>query len=230
MRELLGLIGAFEWRKKGVEIPALGDRIHPWYGVFSPVRGEYIDLVAKEPLPSGTLAFDIGTGTGVLAALLAQRGVKRGGHRPGRPRARQRPRQHRAAWTDGRRRDHRSRPVPRRPRAARGLQSAVGTRTPEFAGRARRVRPGQPDAARLPERPGRASDAGWPGLADPVGLCRTSGPAHARRTAWLDRCGGAQVLGRSDIRPRHPKAADADDPLFAARKAEITSLWRLAAK
>jgi SAM-dependent methyltransferase len=77
MRELLGLIGAFEWRKKGVEIPALGERIHPWYGVFSPVRGEYIDLVAKEPLPSGTLAFDIGTGTGVLAALLAQRGVKR---------------------------------------------------------------------------------------------------------------------------------------------------------
>ncbi|HBD35069.1 MAG TPA: methyltransferase, partial [Cupriavidus sp.] len=77
MRELLGLIGAFEWRKKGIEIPALGERIHPWYGVFAPVRGEYIDLVAKEPLPSGTLAFDIGTGTGVLAALLAQRGVKR---------------------------------------------------------------------------------------------------------------------------------------------------------
>jgi hypothetical protein len=32
LRELLGLIGAHEWRKKGVEIPALGDRIHPHYG------------------------------------------------------------------------------------------------------------------------------------------------------------------------------------------------------
>ncbi|OPH11581.1 methyltransferase, partial [Azospirillum brasilense] len=72
-----------EWRKKGVEIPALGappdNRIHPHYGVFSPVRGEYIDLVAQVPLPAGAaaLAFDIGTGTGVLAAVLARRGVRR---------------------------------------------------------------------------------------------------------------------------------------------------------
>ncbi len=56
LRELLGMVGAHEWRKKGVEIPALGaapgNRIHPHYGVFSPVRGEYIDLVAQAPLPS----------------------------------------------------------------------------------------------------------------------------------------------------------------------------------
>lgn len=77
LRELLGLIGAHEWRKKGVEIPVLGDRIHPHYGVFSPVRGEYVDLVARTPLPSLNKAFDIGTGTGVLAALLAKRGVKK---------------------------------------------------------------------------------------------------------------------------------------------------------
>jgi hypothetical protein len=55
LRELLGVIGAHEWRKKGVEIPALGtppnNRIHPYYGVFSPVRGEYIDLVDQAPLP-----------------------------------------------------------------------------------------------------------------------------------------------------------------------------------
>ena len=81
LRELLGLVGAHEWRKKGVEIPALGaspgNRIHPHYGVFSPVRGEYLDLVAAAPLPSKQLAFDIGTGTGVLAAILARRGVER---------------------------------------------------------------------------------------------------------------------------------------------------------
>ena len=77
LRELLGLIGAHEWRKKGVEIPALGDRIHPYYGVFSPVRGEYVDLVARTALPSLNKAFDIGTGTGVLSALLAKRGVKK---------------------------------------------------------------------------------------------------------------------------------------------------------
>ena len=77
LRELLGLIGAFEWRKKGVEIPVLGDRIYPHYGVFSPVRGEYVALVNDTPLPSLELAFDIGTGTGVLAAVLARRGVQR---------------------------------------------------------------------------------------------------------------------------------------------------------
>ena len=46
---------------------------------------------------------------------------------------------------------------------------------------------------------------------------------------WIDAA-GLKVLGRSDIRPRHPKSTDAEDPLFAARKAEVTSLWRLAAK
>src|SRR5690606_10940644 len=77
LRELLGLIGAHEWRRKGVLVPALGERIHPWYGVYSPIRGEYLDLVARVPLPSTTLAFDIGTGTGVIAAVLARRGVRK---------------------------------------------------------------------------------------------------------------------------------------------------------
>ena len=73
LRELLGVIGAHEWRSNGVPIPALGERIHPHYGVFSPVRGEYLDLVATAPLAGPTVAFDIGTGTGVIAAILADR-------------------------------------------------------------------------------------------------------------------------------------------------------------
>ena len=82
MRELLGLIGAHEWRKKGVEVAALNDRIHPHYGVFAPVRSEYVSLVASAPLPQVNakllpLAFDIGTGTGVIAAVLARRGIER---------------------------------------------------------------------------------------------------------------------------------------------------------
>jgi hypothetical protein len=61
LRELQGLIGAHEWRKKGVPIAALdGARIHAHYGVFSPVRGEYLDLVAKAPIPRTKMAFDIG--------------------------------------------------------------------------------------------------------------------------------------------------------------------------
>ena len=38
---------------------------------------------------------------------------------------------------------------------------------------------------------------------------------------------GLKVLGRQDVRPQHPKAADINDPLYLARVAEVTSLWRL---
>ena len=68
LRELLAVISAHEWRKKGIPVPAVEGRIYPHYGVFSPVRGEYVDLLATAPLPAGCeLAFDIGTGTGLLA-------------------------------------------------------------------------------------------------------------------------------------------------------------------
>jgi methylase of polypeptide subunit release factors len=42
--------------------------------------------------------------------------------------------------------------------------------------------------------------------------------------------GGLQVLGRIDAKPRHPRTSDASDPLHQARTAEVTSLWRLAAR
>ncbi len=86
LKDLQGIIGSYEWSKKGVEIAALGEppnnRIYPAYGVFSPIRGEYVELVAQAPLPqsiadSDFLAVDVGTGTGVLAAVLARRGVPR---------------------------------------------------------------------------------------------------------------------------------------------------------
>src|SRR5690606_35049793 len=80
LRELLGMIGAYEWRRKGVPVAALKARVHPYYGVFAPVRDEYVNLVAHTPLPAGLpegTAIDVGTGSGVLAAVLARRGVRR---------------------------------------------------------------------------------------------------------------------------------------------------------
>lgn len=79
LRELLGFVGAHEWRKKGVAIAALdGQKVYANYGVFSPIRGEYLDLVASAPMPSAAqTAFDIGTGTGVIAAILAKRGIQK---------------------------------------------------------------------------------------------------------------------------------------------------------
>ena len=45
---------------------------------------------------------------------------------------------------------------------------------------------------------------------------------------WIDAA-GLKVVGREDIRPNHSKVQDREDPLHAARAAEVTSLWRLAA-
>ena len=78
MQDVLTAISAAEWRRNGVPITALdGARIHPRFGVFPPTRQDYIDLVASTPLPASidtnSTAFDIGTGSGVLAAVLARR-------------------------------------------------------------------------------------------------------------------------------------------------------------
>ncbi len=76
LRELLGIMGAHEWRKKGVSIDALPANIHAHYGVYSPIRGEYLELINSTSFGNAKTAFDIGTGTGVIAAILVTRGIK----------------------------------------------------------------------------------------------------------------------------------------------------------
>jgi methylase of polypeptide subunit release factors len=230
LRELLGVVGAHEWRKKGVDVPALGARIHPHYGVFAPVRGEYVDLVARAPLPAGcTRAFDIGTGTGVLAALLAQRGVAH------------------IVATD---QDSRALACATENLARFGLVQRVESMAADLfpPGRAPLI------VCNPPWLPGRAGSSleravfdpdsrmllgfiagvadhlepggeGWlilSDLAEHLGL-RT----RAELLAAIE-AGGLKVSGRMDARPIHPRARDSSDPLHAARAAETTSLWRLA--
>lgn len=77
LQELVGVLGAHEWRRRGIVIPALDARIHPHYGVFAPTRTDYLDLLAQASFPPARTAFDIGTGTGVLAAILLSRGIPR---------------------------------------------------------------------------------------------------------------------------------------------------------
>ncbi|MBB5412392.1 putative O-methyltransferase YrrM [Paraburkholderia sp. HC6.4b] len=231
LRELLGLIGAHEWRKKGVEITALGERIHPHYGVFSPVRGEYVDLVARTPLPSPDLAFDIGTGTGVLAALLAKRGVRK------------------IVATD---QDARALACARENLARLGYAEQVEIVQADLFpdGRAPLVvcnppwvpaRPASPLEYAVYDPDSRMLVGFLNGLADhltPGGegwLIISDFAEHLglRTREWLLTAiehAGLSVVGREDIRPRHPKASDQNDPLYVARAAEVTSLWRLKAR
>jgi methylase of polypeptide subunit release factors len=66
---------------------------------------------------------------------------------------------------------------------------------------------------------------GWLILSD---LAEHLGLRHRAELLAAIDAAGLKVVGRSDARPTHPKAADVTDPLHAARAAEVTSLWRLA--
>jgi methylase of polypeptide subunit release factors len=233
LRELLGAIGAHEWRRKGVPVPALGARVHPHHGVYAPVRGEYVDLVAEASRGwpgAGRDALDVGTGTGVLAILLARAGA-------------------RVVATD-------DAPVAvacARENAARlGVADRVEVVLADLfppAGRFDLVVSNPPwlpaDAvspleravydsggrflarlvAGLPERlrPGGEAWIVLSDLAERLGL-RPRGHLEA-----LAREAGLAVIAVAETRPTHPRAADPADPLHAARRAEVTRLYRLRA-
>ena len=235
LRELLGLIGAHEWRKKGIAIAALGGaHIHPHYGVFAPLRSEYLGLLADAPLPpalaASSVAFDIGTGTGVLAAILARRGVQR------------------VVATD---QDPRALACARENLARLGLSGQVTLQETNLypEGHASLIVCNPPWVPARPSSPvehavydpdsrmlrgfldGLAAHLapggeGWlilSDLAEHLGL-----RLRSDLLAWIDAA-GLQVLSRLDARPQHAKVFDVSDALHSARAAETTSLWRLAA-
>jgi predicted RNA methylase len=245
LRELLGMTSTHEWRKKGVEVPALGntssdgveiyDRIHPHYGVFSPVRGEYVGLVAKAPLPvsaaskASLIAWDIGTGTGVLAAMLARRGLT-----------------HIVATDQD----------PRALACARENLALLDVSDLVTVVQANMFPPGKAhlivcNPPWLPARAGSPIEHAVYDEDSQMLLAFLNGlPAHLAKggEGWLilsdiaEHLGlrtrdwllsrieatGLKVVARLQTKPQHPKALDASDPLHVARSKEITSLWRLA--
>ena len=238
LRELLGVISAHEWRKKGVSVLVRDDeeiRIHPHYGVFSPVRGEYIELVLKAPLPTtlqkNSTAFDIGTGTGVLAVVLAMRDIQQ------------------ITATD---QDDRAIACARENIKRLGLSSQIAIlKTNLFPAEKAALIVCNPPW--LPARPSSSlehavydpesqmlrgflgklkdhllpSGEGWlilSDLAEHLGL-----RSREELLSWIEDA-DLKVIAHLDTKPQHQKVFDKTDALHTARSKEVTSLWRLAAK
>lgn len=229
LRELLGMVGAHEWRKKGVAIEALQANIHAHYGVYSPVRGEYLDLIAQAPLSNPHVAFDIGTGTGVIAAVLVERGVKQ------------------VVATDN---------SPRALRCATENVQQLGLKQYITVQQADLFPEGKADliVCNPPWLPAKANAPIEHAIYDPNSRMLKSFlngvKVHLNPTGevWLVMSNLAELIGlrkpdallqwiadagltvvdKLDIAPKHAKASDQSDPLYKARSKEITSLYRLA--
>jgi len=230
LRDVLGMVGAHEWRRKGVPVPALGAPVHPHFGVYAPVRGEYVDLVrrAAEAWPvTGKRAFDVGTGTGVLALVLARAGAS-------------------VVATDV---EPRAVACARENAARLGLADRVEVVTADLfpAGSADLVvsnPPWLPGEAHTPleravydpggaflERlvlglPARLAPGGeaWIVLSDLAELLGLRPPGHLEALAAR---AGLRVADASEAKAAHRRARDPDDPLHAFRAREVTRLFRL---
>ena len=229
LKQLLALVSAHEWRKKQISLPFLHKKITPHFGVFSPVRGEYLELVQSAKLPEPCeLAFDIGTGTGVLAILLAQKGIPR------------------IIASDI---DQRAIECAQANIVSLGLEKRIDlVQTDLFP----------PNMANLiicnpPWLPGEPSSSIENAVFDPNSkflkgfLLGARNHLQGRGQVWLIlsdlaehlglrtreslmewiATGGLSVINRLDIKAKHPKSKNVDDPLYFARVKEITSLWIL---
>ena len=231
LRGLLALVSAYEWRKKGAFVPALNARIHPHFGVFSPVRGEYVDLVAQAPLPEPCeTAFDIGTGSGVLSCLLAQRGIPKviGTDLDPRALACAQDNAERLGLAD------QIQIVPANLFPDAPLTADLIVCNPPWVP----ATPSSPVEAAVYDPDSRMLRAFLGGVAtrlNPTGeawLIISDIAEHlGLRTreevlGWI-RDAGLVVVDRIDAKPNHPKTRNNTDALHNARAAEITSLWRL---
>jgi len=231
LHEVLGTIGAHQWRTKGIPVTALNASIFPHYGTFFPVRSEYVDLVATAPLAGPLVAFDIGTGTGVLASVLATRGVPR------------------VIATDI---------EPRAVASARetvsrlGLEDRVEVQLTDLfpEGRADLIVCNPPwipatahsllDAAVYD--PGSRMLKGF--LAGVIDHLEPNGEVWLVLSDFAELVGlrsrddlmsvidsaGLRVIAALDAPAVHSRARDTSDPLHAVRANEVTSLWRLCAR
>ncbi|RSM73053.1 methyltransferase domain-containing protein [Kibdelosporangium aridum] len=224
LTEILGALGAHRWREKGVNVPALGSKIHPHYGVFAPTRQEYLDLVNKAPWPNPHKAFDIGTGTGVLAAMLTKRGANNVVAVDIEPRAVECARDNVVRLGLDERIE-----IQHQDLFPRGKADLVVCNPPWLPGAVSAPLDAaiyDPDSRMLKgflsKLPDHLTDGGeaWLIISDLAERLGLRAP-----TEKLIAEAGLKTRDRLTIRPRHKTRPD--DPLAEYRAAEITSLWRI---
>lgn len=230
LRETLGMIGASEWRRKGVYIEALKTNIHAHYGVYSPVRGEYLDVINSAPINNPQIAWDIGTGTGVIAAVLVARGVKQviGTDTCGRA-------LQCAATNIKRLKMHSNISLIETSLFPKGTADLIVCNAPWLPAKVNTPIEGavyDPGSQMLRgflsgarSRLNRNGEA-WlvmSNLAENIGLRRLDD-----LQSWISQA-GLVMIEKSDTLPKHARSSDQTDLLYAARSKEVTSLYRLRA-
>lgn len=231
LKSLLGMLGAEEWRKKGVSVPGLKGTLSPGFGVYTPTRAEYVELLARVPDVAGKTVFDVGTGTGVLSFLLLQRNASRASATDIEPRA------VRSANENAARLKLTGRfTVEERPLFPDGRADLVVCNPPW-----------------IPEAPKNRFDRAvfdadnafllgfLRGLSEHLtpggrGLLIISDLAEhlgLREPGWLEAQiadAGLAIASRTSAQPKHGKAKDRTDPLHAARSRETTTLYELTSR
>ncbi len=228
LRELLGMVGAHEWRKKGVPIDALNANIHAHYGVYSPVRGEYLELIDQVPLNNPQVAWDIGTGTGVIAATLVTRGVKQVIATDNSPRALA------CAAENVQRLNMQSNiQLLEADLFLEGRADLIVCNPPWLPAKANapiehavydpdsKMLKGFLKGVKAHLNPEGEAWLVMSDLAEHIGL-REAGDLQN----WFAEA-GLHVVEQLQVAPKHAKASDQSDPLYAARAKEVTSLYRL---
>jgi methylase of polypeptide subunit release factors len=230
LKTLLGMVGAAQWRAKGLAVPGLKGRLTPHWGVYAPTRTDYVELLASAGDVTDARVLDVGTGTGVLSFVLLQQGARH------------------ATATDV---------DPRAVACAQANAAALGLSTRFEALEADLFPPGDApydvivsNPPWLPEAPKNRVDkavfdeggrfvrellSGAAARLAPGGqvlllLSDLAVLLGLRPADWLagqlERA-GLTLASRVDRPASHGKARDRSDPLFAARSREVTTLYRL---
>lgn len=78
--QIQGLNSSWQWFEKGIFIPVLKKKIHPWFGVYFPTRFEHLELFdnwIKKYKGEKKNAIDIGIGSGVLSFQILKQGFEK---------------------------------------------------------------------------------------------------------------------------------------------------------